>query len=327
MIARSPRELATWLLGPDHLDALDEEGRPLGEVASRRYAEAPRREAVRRFGDARDETGLPCNLAALGQLRRSWPTLLHALSAYEADRPATAARALRRAMAGTLLAPTRSLSGAIDREAAALFKVSLGYSELLAAALMEGELDADAPLPGPHHLCALLASRPWLIGEAQVCAGSRKQIAEAWAALGADAREPSGVLGWHALSPVVDAALELSALSAVAAGAARVHVAHGAREDGRSACVALLSDDQAPRFVRALGQIADGGPLHPTLLFAADHVPASVRALIESLPAPGALAAFARIDEAWRREAGPAEARLAALSAGGARRSGVGVVA
>ena len=109
---------------------------------------------------------------------------------------------------------------------------------------------------------------------------------------------------------VVDAVLELSALAAVAAGAARVHVAHGARLEHPAACVDLTTSEQAPRIVRALGQITDGGPLHPTLLFAPDEVPASVRALIERLPAPGALTPFARIDEAHQRLAAPVAERL-----------------
>lgn len=313
-----PTDLVAWLLGPAHLDVLDEEGRPLGEAASPRYAEARRREAHRHFGDARDETGLPCNEAALGQLRGSWSALLHALSTYEAYRPPTVSRAFRRALAGTLLAPSRALVRRVpvEREVAALFKLCLGYSELLAAALMEAKLEADAPLPGPRGLCALIEARPWLIGDTQVCAGSRKQIAEAWTALGADAIGPTSLPGWDGIGVVVDAVLELSALAGVAAGAARVHVAHGARLDGLATCVSLLTSDRAPRIVRALGQIPDGGPLHPTLLYAPDEVPASVRALIEQLPAPGALTPFARIDEAHRRLSAPVVERLARATGG-----------
>ncbi|MBX3270669.1 MAG: hypothetical protein KF729_10425, partial [Sandaracinaceae bacterium] len=283
--------LVAFWLGSAHFEALDEDGRPLGEVAARAYAGCPHREARRTFGDGRDATGKPANLAALAQLEGAWPALLASLAGFEAERPATFGRAYRRAVAGTVLGRARALAGPVPRADAALYKVCVGFGEVIAAALIEERVDADAPPPGADTLFAWLDERPWLVGDAQVCAGTRRQIARVWAALAASEAPPSSLFDGAPTSALVDATLALCALAAVAAGAVRVHVAHGAPAaalDPGLACVALYVADDVPRVVETLRQSPGAGPLHPTLLFAADEVPACVRGLIEALPAPGA---------------------------------------
>ncbi len=281
--APSLDDAIAWLLGPGHRDLIDEDARPLGERASPRYGRCPVEERRRAFGDRRDASGLPINHAALRQLKDTWPRLLAALSSFEPDRPPDVYRAWRRAQAATRLAPLRALRDGAppSRFAAALHKVTLGFSDLLAALLLDGRLRAHDPLPTDNALLEVLDAEGWLVGDVQVCAGTRSQIAAVWRALGAEADDVAGV--WADLAPALDATEELSALAAVAAGAARAHLLHGAAPV-TAACVALYQGRDPPRVVRALRGVPEGGPLHPLRLFPPEAPPASVIGLIDALP-------------------------------------------
>ncbi|MBK8587820.1 MAG: hypothetical protein IPN77_01630 [Sandaracinaceae bacterium] len=216
--------VVAWLLGGAARSWPDEQGRPLGEQASPRYATTPRREELRPFGDARDASGLPCNVAALAQLHATWPMLLAALSAFDAEQPDTLARTLRRISAGVRLGPLLALCtrAPVPVAVAALHKVTLGFSDLCAAMLLEVRVDADQPAPGDHVLHAWLQERPWLIGNTQVCAGSRAQITRVWQGLReTGAEQPITALSAPWFREALDALLELEALAAGSAGHTR----------------------------------------------------------------------------------------------------------
>lgn len=288
MTPGSTDEIIGWLLGTGHYDCLDEEGRPLGEQASIVYDHVERREEVRSFNDARDVTGLPCNIAALMQLQGEWPALLGALRGFAPDQPATVGRAFLRANASTRLAPLLHLrSGAPPtRAAAALYKVCLGFNELLAAMLIEENVDADAPMPDDTAFFTFVDERGFLIGDAQVCAGTRAQIRKVWAALFEDGASGS-VEGYSDtwFSDAARACRELEALAACAAGAARVSVASG--EPASPIATQLYTAATVPRLVEALRQAPAAAVMHPTLLFASNAVPESLRNLIEAIAAKG----------------------------------------
>lgn len=305
-------EVLGWLLGAGHLSLLDVERRPLGERASPLYERAERVEQVRSFGDARDATGLPCNVAALRQLTGTWGELLAALGAVDADAPADHHRLLRRAERACALAPLAALRPrppALARPAAALFKVCLGFREVLATALMEGRIDADAPVDA-EALLELVDARGFLIGDAQVCAGSRAQIRQALTALAGGASvapAPLRALVEPWLAEAADALLALQVLAACAAGAARALLLAGAAPDHTAVCVAIYMAEHPPRLVEVLRQIPGAGPLHPTLLYRPDAVAGEVRAFLARLePARS----FADVDAALGAAAAPAAARL-----------------
>ncbi len=304
-------EVLGWLLGAGHLDLLDVERRPLGERASPLYEHVERVEQVRTFGDARDATGLPCNVAALRQLTGTWSVLLDALAAIDADAPADHHRLLRRAERACALAPLAALRPhppALARPAAALFKVCLGFREVFATALMEGRLEADASVEG-EALLALVDARGFLIGDAQVCAGSRAQIRQAFTALAGGASEapaPLAALVEPWLAEAADALFTLQVLTACAAGAARALLLAGAPPDHTATCVAIYMSERPPRLVEVLRQIPGAGPLHPTLLYRPDAVDPCVRAFLDDLERARS---FADVDAALVAAAAPIAAR------------------
>jgi hypothetical protein len=322
-LGASTDDVVAWLLGEGYLSCLDEDGRPLGEQASPLYERAPRDEQHRSFGDSRDATGLPCNVAALEQMRCAWPAILGALRSFEPHRPRTHQRLLRRVLAATSYAKLLALRApdrAVPREIAALYKVTIGFSELFSALLIDETLDADAPFGTEDELFAWLDVRPFLIGERQVCAGTRAQIRAVWRALREEG-EPAPALDWSALwtLPAIDATIELGALAASAAGAARAYVMRGAvgelgslepRAD-HPASMRLFSAESVPRMCETLRLAKEAGAAHPSLLFGADDVPASLRSFIEALPeAATSSAPFAATDALLETHARPVAARL-----------------
>ena len=316
--------VVAWLLGPRHLEHRDESGRPLGEVASAAYATTPHDEQVRTFGDARDASGLPCNLAALAQLRGHWDRILAWVGRIERGAPNTVGRMARRASFATRVAPLRALRvEPVTVEQAALFKAFLGFNELLMTLVLEERLALEDP-PGPIE--PWLDERPWLIGDAQVCAGTRAQIRRAWEALSADVEddadadaadvehahvedvdddddEPAESPSRSWLTDAWAASRELEALVASAAGAARVAFLRGAEPaqvGGR-----LLEASHVPRCVEALRNAPDAGAAHPALLFEAGRCPDSLRAFLADV------AAERDADEAWVDAAAEPAQRLA----------------
>lgn len=281
-----PDDTIAWLLGTGHLSALDEDGRPIGEQASPLYDASRDRRLT--FGDPRDATGLPCNVEALAQVRSVWPAILDALRAFEPDRPLTYGALFRKVMASTSLAKLTAMRGSpVSRAVSSLYKVTIGFSDLFAALLLDTTIDADAQIGAEELLFEWLDERPFLIGQRQVCAGSRAQIRAVWRAL----REREGRYdGWDTAG--LDEVTELSALAACAAGAARAYALEGRLDEApeygtalpRHACLRLIDAPETPRLCETLRRTSNAGALHPTLLFESSAVPASLRTFIDALP-------------------------------------------
>ncbi len=298
-----------WVLGPGHLSCLDAEGHPLGERASPRYARTAADEERRTFGDRRDATGLPCNIGALAQVRAAWPSILELVASYERDAAPTLGRALRRAEAATAIAPLLALSGAtVSVAQAALYKATVGFGEVLAAALVEQWADADDPPPDDVGFFAWLDARPFLIGERQVCAGSRGHIRRLFDALA------TGDSAAGERPPVAETAIAalrtLHALVAAAAGAARPHLLEG-RGDTEATCARLYQAREVPSRAAALRRVSDAGAAHATLFFGAADVPAELRGFLDALPAAATTRdPLAAIDDALLATMRPVAARL-----------------
>ncbi len=275
-------EVVGWLLGPRHRSCLDTTGRPLGEQASPRYGVTCEvLEEVRLFRDARDETAKPCNVLALRQLSGCWASLGRALSSYQADAPNTVGRMYRRADAARRLAPLLAIRAEpVSPRAAALYKVALGFSELLSALLIEETIDADDAPPNEETLDQWLDEGRWLIGERQVCAGSRSQIRSIWSALATDAEDDGVFPEWNApwFEAAASACLTLEALAAASAGAARFR-----GQQTRSVATELYLADDAPRLVGAIQRFDDAHGLHATLLFESTSVPAALRSFVDAV--------------------------------------------
>lgn len=277
MTSSSPELVA---FGVAHPELLDEDGRPLGEVSAAAYETCPRHEEQRRFRDARGE-GL-VNLAALAQIHQGWSSLLETLRGWESESAATAGRALRRAHRATFRARWRAARGRpIRREDAALFKLCLGFGHLLRAKLLDETLDADAPLPGAPDLWRWLDEGRWLIGDQQVCAGSRTQIERTWEALTGSGTPPADD---EEERLAAGAMIELESLAGVAACVARALVRSPA-DEARSRAARLAFAPKVPRLVEDLRQAhaAGASPLAAALLFESERVPASLRAMFERL--------------------------------------------
>lgn len=310
----STDDVVTWLLGTGFYDLQDASGRPLGEQAAKSYAVTSQNEQFRCFGDERDAAKLPCNVAALGQLQGAWHTLNSALSCFDSARPPSYGRMFRRAEAAGALAPMLALRAPgqpVSEGCAALYKVTVGFSELLCAVLIDGRADADEE-PEDDALTGFLSSGPWLVGDRQVCAGSVKQIQTVWRALCEDQPFRVELDGWDApwFSAALDARQELAALAAAAAGAARVVAAAGRSEQctrETHVCWRLYAANTVPRQAEALRQHPDAGPMHPALLYGADDVPACLHRFVDSLTPEASLA---DIDAALELHARPCAERL-----------------
>jgi len=283
-------DVVAWLIGLGHLEQRDVSGRPLGEAASAAYASTSHDEQVRSFGDARDATGMPCNLAALAQLRGHWDSILAWVGRVDPG-PPTMGRIARRASVATRVAPLMALrQGEVSVEHAALFKAFLGFNELAMTMLLEERVATD---DSPPAIEPWLDERPWLIGDAQVCAGTRAQIGRAWSALAANV-EGDPPEAW--ILDAWRASRELDALCAAAAGAARVALHRGL--DPYPVGARLLQAERVPRCVEALRNAPNAGVVHPSLLFEHADVPMSLRrfivAVAESCDADDAMLEAAR---------------------------------
>ena len=168
------------MLTPDHddgADLLDVDGRPVGEVGSVHYTEVETELGGCPYDDARK--GRPMNRSALRQLSVVWPEVRATVAAMaaRASRPATVAGAWQTALAGTAIPSrwAREHPGvAVPRLWSAIYKTSLGFSQVLTALLLSAEGVADCVLSSlgtPEAFLDLLDREEWLVGEQQVCAG------------------------------------------------------------------------------------------------------------------------------------------------------------
>lgn len=174
-------------------DLLDEDGRPIGEIGSRRYHEVETDIAVCPYADARH--GRAMNRSALRQVSQVWPDVRATVRALGAcsTRPGTVAGSWQTAQLGTAI-PGVLGTGRVPRRWSAVYKTSLGFSQVLTALLLVDDGVADlelAALGTGDDFLALLDRERWLVGDQQVCAGPASYIAELFEDLAAPAVEPA----------------------------------------------------------------------------------------------------------------------------------------
>ncbi len=255
---------------------LDADGRPLGEHAEpEAYARAGIREVACPYGDRRH--GLPMNEAALEQVRSVWSGVLAHLRALS-DGPRV--HDAWRASIGALAAPLHWRSvrpGPVPVELASLFRVGLGYSQVLTAMLLADEGLADASLAelgDGGDLIDFLDAGGWLVGKVQACAGPPAMIRAGWAALQGGGRplDPG-------LRSVRDEAVVTAGLCAVLIGAAAERDRAGTGDDGALG-PRLRAAGRAP-FLRAVAAGPGRTATHALRLFPANAAPKSVHRLLE----------------------------------------------
>lgn len=168
---------------------VDADGRPLGEVSSPRW-DPDRTEVVAcPYPDRR--AGRPMNRTALRQVSPVWPELLATFRALAGPSP-TVHRAWRAALVG-LSAPLL-VPEPVPVVLSALYKTSLGLSQVTTDLLLAEDGVADAPfasLGDGEAFFDALDRGGWLLGQVQVCAGTRAmfvQLGEALAGAPGEAR-------------------------------------------------------------------------------------------------------------------------------------------
>lgn len=187
-------------------DLLDEDGRPVGEIGSRRYDPEATELVQCPYADARQ--GNPMNHTALRQLSTVWPEVLRAAGALAGPTP-TAHGAWRACIAGTR-APAlhhHRYGTPVPRLLSALYKSSLGFSQVLTALLLSEPGLADVPLASlgtPDAFFALLDRERWLVGADQVCAGPRPMIEQMFEALATGGTASTALEGLAPLAPWID---------------------------------------------------------------------------------------------------------------------------
>ncbi|MEW6278967.1 MAG: hypothetical protein AB1758_10115 [Candidatus Eremiobacterota bacterium] len=156
---------------------MDEDGRPLLEQASPKYAA---QELPCPYRDRR--LGRPMNAAALRQVERHWGYVRETV-AQCAPPDATVGQAFRASLAG--YARVAQAGAVVPAPTAALYKACAGFSQVFCFLLLSQEGMADAPLSslgGPEEFWAWLDGEGWLLGQRQVCAGSPARLRELYAA-------------------------------------------------------------------------------------------------------------------------------------------------
>lgn len=186
--AHNPTErVFVHMLRGDALYLRDTQGRPLGEQgAPELYTPDIRDERACPFQDARQDAGLPINAAALTQVRQHWRGSLEGISALASamwgEQETWSGHQTWVLNACHLVAPSLlhlSGDGPIPTHVAATYKTSLGFSTVLPSVLMAFPGASDACLQDqwePDLFFAMLLKEGWLVGNHQVCAGSRAAI-------------------------------------------------------------------------------------------------------------------------------------------------------
>jgi len=267
-------------------DLIDVDGRPIGELASRRYDAIETEVVSCPYHDAR--RGLPMNRTALRQLSSCWDDVL-AAAAWLSGPDATVHRAWWAAVAG-ITAPRihhEAEAGPVPRVLSALYKGCLGFSQVLTALLLTDDGVADAPLRSlgdADAFFALLDDGRWLVGQVQACAGPAPMIGQLLTALG-PSTAPAAPAALAALGdprPWTDAAATWIGLDVAFLGAARVAL----RRDGGPADALTRYLDVDQPWLRGVLQSPDRRAEHATRLFPTGEVPAPVAAFLDTGPAP-----------------------------------------
>lgn len=167
-------------------DLVDEDGRPVAEVASALYRDADTDLPACPYADGR--AGRPMNRSALRQMTACWPELLRTIAGLGGGTVHGAWVAAARGVALPLSAGTP-----VPRVASCVFKASLGLSQVFSAMLLQDASVAARPLrslgDGESFFLALDQGE-WLHGDTQVCAGTKPMIVAIFDAL-ADGAPPS----------------------------------------------------------------------------------------------------------------------------------------
>ena len=268
--------LAAGLVGFTARALVDEDGRPVAEVASPLYRDESTELVACPYGDARGTQ--PMNRSALRQMSASWPELLGALAWLGRPAEGGGVRSVHDAWRAAVTGISLPLLAdpPIPRLVSSLFKTSLGLSQVFSTMLLSADGLAEAPLDSlgtPPEFFAALDQGRWLIGAKQVCAGSRAMIVEAFGAL-------AGHLSVTECPPVV------ASLGPAAAGLPphiiALHVAHLCATQSR----ARLGDgtvdptDQPP-WLRAVFSEPDRPAAHALRLFPRGKAPGALEAYLE----------------------------------------------
>ena len=195
--------------------------------------------------------------------------------------------AWRAAIAGTA-APTvhrDRVGGPVPRVLSALYKSSLGFSQVLTALALSDDAVAGldlGQLGDAASFLALLDDGRWWVGRDQVCAGPAAMIGQMFEALAPDdppARPPRDLAPLGDPAPWIEARVVWVGSQVALLGAARVHAARGDRS------AAAILDPQLPCLRGVLG-VPGRCAHHARRLFPPGATPAEVEALIAAADRP-----------------------------------------
>ena len=271
---------------------LDEDGRPVAEVASPLYDPENTELVACPYHDARE--GKPMNASALRQLTREvWPTVRQAARAFAGESP-TLHDALRSVVAGLVAPAVHGTETPVPRLLSVWFKTSLGFSQVLVTLALADDGMGDVPLTGigdRDAFCEALDAQEWLIGATQVCAGPMRMIGDLFATLAGEGpvpERPPAVAGLGPPEIWVDPAMTALGLSVAHACLLSQAVRDGHTLEGRDA--AWVSGN-TPSWLRAVFAVPNRPPEHAFRLYRSGGGPDAVRAYVAGGPdTPRALA-------------------------------------
>jgi hypothetical protein len=299
MHAADVARIVSGLLDYRTNDLVDGDGRALGEVSSPRYDPARTELVACPYADAR--RGQPMNLSALRQLAAPWPALPSTVRALAGPAP-TVHRTWWVSLAGTV-APLL-VDGPVPVGLSALYKTSLGLSQVTASLLLAEDGVADAPfaeLGDDAAFFAFLDDGRWLVGQQQVCAGTAPQIREIARALAGGPPLGGPILApldTPSIAALVDLAAAVVGLQAACIGAVYAAVRRGA-DDGLSGTPAEAWLARTPPWLRAWAAVPNRPPDQVRRLYPTGGTPDVVERFLAGGPATAGVLAE-RFDVAIR---------------------------
>ena len=263
-------------------DLADEDGRPVGEVASGWYDDDATELGACPYHDVRH--GQVMNVSALRQLSRVWPEVrstLRWLAGSEATGHA-ALRAIVTALAVPLAWEAAHPGVPVPRVLSVLFKASLGLSQVTTTLLLADDGVADTPLTSlgdAKAFSTFLDDGRWLVGQTQACAGSTHRIGQAFEAIAGFGPDPAPP---PALAEFDTARLGDEALETLALQCAAIGWAYQAKRRGEALPAGLpawVTTPKAP-WLRGVSAVPDRRPEHARRLFLAGRTPAALEVFL-----------------------------------------------